>query len=256
MSCYVILGLPRTGTSIINDLLVEQYKGWNLEEHWRLHEKGFHIRKFLKTESQSNDVVIKATLNYYNEQHKRLSYLVNNTTTNWVLKFWVTDCIVHKNITERIRSNPNIRMLLTHRRNVLEHFTSLVNARYRRDVLKFNQGMFQYTNKLAIEQPSYDKITYKPNMLVHMAIEYLELLKNWRLIYDQYKSHVTIISFEDMVTNMDLSVIGVTKETVDSYTKKDEYLVPTPFNATKFEHQGTYEDCLDMLSKYSYMMDI
>lgn len=257
MSCYLILGLPRSGTSITNDLLAEQYGLWNLGEHWRIREKDFDIRNFVNRsdELKSRIDMFNLSLQWHKERVNRLSYLVNNTNKKWVVKMWASQCLSHKDIVQQMCSNDNIKILLVQRRNTSEHLTSIINAVYRNRVLKYNRD-FVYTNKTLAKQPLYDKIDYKPDILSNMTMSYCDMIADWRLVYELYKPKVTIVSYERHIKNIDLKFLGVSDQCVDNYNKREEHLIPTPFNSDVFTYQDTYNDCLNMLSQYDYMMDV
>lgn len=245
MSCYVIVGLPRTGTTILNSLIHHQYGGWDLGEKWNIDESTPDL----------NNIQIKSNLPLLiREQRNRLSILRNSIDKNWIVKMWTDHAIFQKEILCEMMIESDIKFLMTQRKNIQEHFNSWLNAYYRTIVYKsLAYESFNLNNR---NDYKYDTINISAPDLISYTNYFLSSLKEWRLTYELFKEKVILISYEDEIKKMNLSKIEITEHTVNDYNKKEEHYIPTPYNCTNVSQRKLYEESLDLLKNYQYLLEV
>lgn len=243
MSSYLIIGLPRSGTTILNALLNEQFSGWNLNEEWRINETDKDISNL------KNDL---PTLN--REQQIRLNYLKDNTDRNWILKIWPDHFLLQKKIMDEVLRS-DVKVLMTNRKNLEEHFNSWLNAIYRVNV--FNMKSYEQFNINSIKHAiEYDVMDISERNLISFFDHFRNSLIQWRMVYEYCKDRATVVSYEDEIKLLNLNSVGITKETIDRYHQKEMHFVPTPFNSKNVLQKDVYSQCVQLLKNYNYLVEV
>jgi hypothetical protein len=245
MSSYVLIGLPRSGTTILNALLKEQFNVWNLGEDW-------------KTNSSEIDISnLRSDLPALSREQKiRLNYLKDNVDKNWILKIWPEYCLLQKNILDEMK-HTDVEIIMTQRKNIEEHFNSWINALYRKDQFEIKEYEFYNLNVNAHSlDDKYDIIDMSERNIITFFNYFCNSLVGWRLTYELFKDRIKLVSYEDEIKPLSLKSLGITNETIDQYHKKEVHLVQTPFNSNNFTQKQTYSQCIEILQNYRYLVEV
>jgi hypothetical protein len=233
--------MPRTGTSILNALLKEQIDGWDLDERWKIKDSDEELPDIFNNLPHLN-----------HQQQVRLKHLKENVNKRWIIKIWPQHFLLQKNIIDELLVD-DVKLLMTNRKNVEDHFISWMNAYYRSRA--FNQKMFQYTNKQS-ESPKYDSVGLSKEDIIVYFNTFKDSLIHWRLAYEIYKDKAVVISYEDEINLLNLKRVGITEETIKTYFNKETYYVPTPFNSKNVAEEDLYSQCTELLKNYRYLVEV
>lgn len=270
MSRFLVVGLPRTGTSVLCELLAEQYQCRDLGEKWCIDSLDLDVRRY------RNDVSIFKKYNldpskdfihhiYFNEHKKRFNELLNND--KWIAKIWTYDLLSYdKKMMIEQCSLKDVKILLTHRKNIIEHFNSIVHAINRsrivssmKDIFFSKSGeytMFNINTNYHLNDKEFEKWSISDRELNNQFVYFVNNLVTWRLIYDLYKDQINLVSYEEEIKPLSLSAAGITSETVDRYNEKEVHLVPTFMSNNILSENDSYNECVNLLKNYQYLVEI
>lgn len=257
MNSFLIVGISRSGSTVLSSLIAEQYSCWNLGESWKIRNHHKDIRA-----------------HSISEQESRIDYLIANSI-DWVGKIWATNVVFSNNLINRCLNN-NIKVIFTCRKNILEHYNSKVYAKLRRDVLQkmiedgevSREEVKQHGEFFIFNDVS--KLEYLKSLNVSEKItndDYVEEFNSsfenfnynlvcWRLLYEIHKSNITVVSYEDEIAPMNLNSVGINAETIERYNKQDLRYIKTPFTYDLFERNKQKLYNLDSFERLSYLMDV
>lgn len=258
MNKFVVVSTVRTGSTLLTHLLTEQYNCHNFGEDWKVKSADLPKDTYNKSIKLFYSKVAPGSLEKLfeagEEQKKRLEIILNETEGSWVLKLVAGFASGNHNFISRCIADPNVKVIFTHRRDIVKQFTSMINAYYRRDVLKYDGGGWEFKNN-TVHQP-YSRIDFSENQLVNQAMIFCKRLIEWRAVFEIYKNNITVISYEDNIVPLKLDSLGITNETIEKYNTRDDHIVPTPHNVTNFLHSDTWDQCVKFIESHKHFVDI
>ena len=154
---------------------------------------------------------------------------------------------------------------MTHRQDIVSQFISKINARYRLEIAKFGvsgDSQFIYTNNDTSTQ--YDTMSIEFKWLYMYLNVFIEQLMMWRVLYEMFKKHVKVVSYENHIRPMKFESFGIQNSLVGQYKQEKQHLVPTPVNANKVividDHPkpiiGAWEQSLHYVERHKYLVEI
>jgi hypothetical protein len=210
--------------------------------------------KYHSLETRGSDHV-----GFVKAKSKRLE-LIKQTSIPWTAKENTEKQTIDFDFVDYCINNKNINVYMTHRENIVDQFISTINARYRTEIAK--SGTFIYTNQQT--QRPYETMEVKFSWLYLYLNVFIDQLLMWRFLYDKYKPHIKLVSYEKEIKPMKFENIGISSSIVDKYKKETQYLVPTPYNTSKVivtdDHPkpivGAWEQSLYYVEKFKHLVEI
>lgn len=179
----------------------------------------------------------------------------------WIAKYNVELVVFDKTFIEYC-VNSNVKLYMTHRENIVDHFVSRMNAWYRYEIIKHKNEGFIYTNNTPFD--TYDSIIVKFDWLQQCMITFIQQLLLWRTIYEMYKENIELVSYENVIKPMSFESIGINSNVIQSYKQEMQHLVPTPYNTTNVivvdDHPkpivGCWDQTIYFLNQHKYLVEI
>jgi len=234
----IIFFTPRTGSSILADLLAFKYNAWNLDEILSHQIRSQILNKlpprvvdFIK---QGN---FNARVNLNNKRPEDFYYEMSNEIirafsfaadlaqyNDVVLKCYTYPAALpHKILQLAIQYNFEIYFL--YRSNKVEQMRSLVTAMAREKNNKRPWSGHIYTNKTKSSQN--ESLTYDEKSMHNLCYQIGSSIHTWHYLHDRYKQHGVTMCYEDTIAKSDFTSASISKELFDQYLQQEEYLVPT-----------------------------
>lgn len=268
----LILFTVRSGSTVLSDIVSYADGSINLGESHSLARSYVYNTTEHKNTELYKLMSTNITLSHHNTntrgsdhigflkaKNQRLK-LISESDMPWTIKENTEKLTMSYQFIEHcVNSNANIYM--THRRDIVQQFISNINARYRAEVIKNNKD-FIFTNNDV--PPDYNDMHIKFQWLHMYTNVFIEQLMLWRIIYDRFKPHIKLVSYEDEIKPMNFSNIGIGSDIVEKYKQESQHLVPTPHNSTNVivtdDHpktiKGAWEQSLHYVERFKYLVEI
>lgn len=270
----LVLFTNRSGSTILTDLLAYSQGTLNLGEgtHSVVREYNYNTNEQKQSKLYKN-FVTNLTAKYHNMETKGFDHIgffqakqeridiLKNTNESWTVKENLEKQTIDVPFIQYCISN-NIDVYMTHRRDVVQQFISKINARYRMEILRTDGNQFIYTNH--DQHFKYDVMKVPFHWLHLYTNIFIGQLFMWRTIYELFKPHVNVVSYEDNIKPFKLTKFGITQDHIDHYKKETVHLVPTPYNTDKLvvtddlpvHCNRAWDQSLYYVEKHKYLVDI
>lgn len=277
MANNLILFTNRSGSTVLCDILSYANDTVNLGEGLQSVARSYNFNKEYHRETDLYKLFSQKHISsiyhnpatrgsdhvgYFAEKDKRTSIL-KTTSTPWTVKENTDKQLMDINFIDYCCKNVNTNVYLTHRKNIVDQFVSKINARYRSEILKQKLGTeFIYTNNDV--PPIYNEMKINFHWLYMYTNVFIGQLMMWRIVYEMFRPHLQIVSYDNHIKPMNFEQFGISKETVEAYKSENQHLVPTPFNTKNVvildDHPapmvGAWEQTLYYISKFQYLVEI
>jgi len=269
----LILYTNRSGSTVLQDIISYAEGCVNLGEGLHSLARSYNYNSETNKQTKLYTEFFKENISakHYNVKTKGADYidffqskkqrinLLKSTTDSWVVK----DNLEKKSLDVSFIDycyDSGVNVYITHRRDVVSQFISKINARYRSEIA--NNGDFIFTNNTPVAH--YDTIDVSFVWLNMYTNVFLEQLMMWRIMYERYKSKIKLVSYEDCIAPMNFTSIGISNDTVVSYLKESQHLVPTPNNITNVKVQNdhpspiasAWDQSLYLIEKHKYLVEV
>lgn len=272
----LILFTNRSGSTVLCDLLAYANDTVNLGEglHSLVRDYNYNSEKnkdtylykafksYNITSSHHNAVTRGSNhIEFFKDKQRRIDML-RKTPLQWTVKENTEKQLMDINFIDYCCKSKFVNVYMTHRANIIDQFVSFINARYRAEIARHKGSHFIFTNN--DEYQSYDNMSIQFNWLHMYTNVFIEQLMMWRLIYDKFKPHVRVVSYESHTKPMNFEHIGISKDVVEKYKQETNHLIPTPHNVRKVtlvddhpKHMvGAWEQSLYYVEKFKHLVEI
>ena len=271
----LILFTNRSGSTVLADIIAFNDRSINLGEglHSLARDYNYNSLENKDTTLYKDFSTVSLTRDHHNPSTRgsdHIGFFTGKSKRINQLKFTNLEWTVKENLEKQTADIPfidycinnNVKVYITHRRDIQAQFLSVLNARYRLEIAK-QQGpsQFIYTNQDQFQK--YNEMRVPFNFVYMYLNVFIDQLLVWRAVYEKYKNQLTVVSYEDNIRPMDFTSIGISNNVVDQYKKETQYLVPTPNNTNKVivvdDHkgiQGTWEQTTFFVDRFKYLVDI
>lgn len=238
MANCLILFTPRTGSSILADLLAFKYNAWNLDEILSHQIRPQVLNKLpprVVTLLKQGNFNARVNLNgkgpdeFYYEMSKEVirafSFAADLAQYNdIVLKCYTYPAALpHKILQLAIQHNFEIYFL--YRSNKTEQMLSLVTAMAKEKNNKQPWSGHIYTNKT---KPSDSQpMMYDEKSMHNLCYQIGSSIHTWHYLHDNYKQYGVTMCYEDTIAKGDFTSASISKELFEQYLEQDEHLIPT-----------------------------
>lgn len=271
----IVLFTVRSGSTAFADILSYSTKTINLgESHSCVRDYNYNTPSNKQTDLYKLFYNTNITNNFYNmrtkggdyiglfKARKKRSDVLKETALQWTIKEQTHKLTMDQEFVDYwVKSGANIYM--TYRKNLVNQFTSFINARYRTEIVKFPESNhFIFTNN---SQPiRYNQMFVNYSWLHNYLNVFLAQITLWRVTYEKYKNVAQLVCYEDHVKPMNLEAFGIEKATVELYQNEQQHLVPTPFNTNTLivndDHPSPVVDAwsqsLYLVNKHQYLVEV
>lgn len=270
----LILFTNRSGSTVLCDMISYASGTMNLGEgtHSMIRDYNYNKPEYKQTQLFKTLTESNLTSRYHNsitrgsdhigfmKAKKKRIEIIKQTDIPWTAKEQTEKQTMDVDFIEYCCKNKDINVYMTHRLNIVEQFVSKVNARYRSEVAK--SGDFIYTNNDTSQ--AYDVMQIKFGWLYLYTNVFIEQLMMWRVLYEKFKPHIQLVSYENEIKPMKFDNIGINSDTVSKYKEETQHLVPTPHNTKKVivldDHPrpiaGAWEQSLHYIGRHKYLVEI
>lgn len=274
----LVLFTNRSGSTILADLLAYQDGSINLGEGLHSIARDYNYNK---AGNKDTDLYREFSESSLTRDHHNIStrgsnhigffrakaqriQLLKDTRYQWTVKENLEKLTIDVPFIQYCCSN-YVDVYITYRYDIVAQFISNINARYRSEILKLdNGGQFIYTNN-DIQTPyqQYGEMRIKFHWL-HMYVNvFLEQLMMWRIIYEKFKQHIKVINYEDEIQPMNFHDY-ISNDTVVWYKQEKQHLVQTPYNTdivvVEDDHTkpiiGAWQQALYYIKRHQYLVEI
>ena len=282
----LILFTNRSGSTILTDLISYSQGTINLGEglHSLARQYNYNNDTQRQSELYKQFSSTSITAKYHNEstngydhvgffkaKSKRIEIL-KQSNESWTIKEQLEKQTMDFSFIEYCIDN-GVDVYLTHRRNIVEQFISKVNARYR---IQQDENYVRFPNQRPNVRSSTFIFTNEDNCIKYDAMRipfswlnmytqvFIGQLFMWRVVYDRFKNHIKLVSYEDNIKPLQLEKFGITQQHIQQYQKEKVHLVPTPHNTNKVivtddlpkPVLGAWQQALYYVDRHKYLVEI
>ena len=282
----LILFTNRSGSTILTDLISYSQGTINLGEglHSLARQYNYNNDTQRQSELYKQFSSTSITAKYHNEltngydhvgffkaKSKRIEIL-KQSNESWTIKEQLEKQTMDFSFIEYCIDN-GVDVYLTHRRNIVEQFISKVNARYR---IQQDENYIKFPNQRPNVRSSTFIFTNEDNCIKYDAMRipfswlnmytqvFIGQLFMWRVVYDRFKNHIKLVSYEDNIKPLQLEKFGITQQHIQQYQKEKVHLVPTPHNTNKVivtddlptPVLGAWQQSLYYVDRHKYLVEI
>ncbi|MDC3266357.1 hypothetical protein OAU13_00360 [bacterium] len=213
----LILYTARTGSTILAEILSASSGGINLNEGIvdgcdKLDVFRPSLQQYIIPE-----IVDHGQYNfkrYHAEKQKRIDFL--KSINNWTIKETCLAFFTNMEFVEYCCNNDNVNVYMIYRKDIVAQYRSFVNMSKRKSIYTVN------------DRDALPGIVSDQTILGKTPV-FASTLMYWRLLYEMFKSKVTLVCYEEVIRPMDFSSLGIDKSVVDNYNLRDNHIIPTPF---------------------------
>lgn len=226
----LILYTPRTGSTILGEMLSFSAGGLNLNEGLvdsvfngpeSLYNRELltnpNLSIFLKSlRRHPGTDMTGSPIAYHSDKQERINILKN--IDNWTIKEVTDPQFTNIDFIRYCCDLENVNVYMTFRRNIADQFLSYINMVVR--------GQSMFTNKTKVNSAIMPHLDER--LLIGKTRFFMNNLIYWRLIYEMFKTKVTLVCYEDIIKPMNFTSIGIDDSVVKTYNMRDTHIIPTP----------------------------
>jgi hypothetical protein len=231
MSSNLILYTPRTGSTFFSEIISVSSGCINLSEglvdscvspfnsnqldstnQWDAFKPSLQQYIF-------NEVIQNGRYNfvpYHKEKQKRIDIL--KSRDNWTIKETCSTFLTNIDFIQYCCNSTNVNVYMMYRRDVISQFRSLMNMSKRKSVYTSDE-----VNIAPPNEPVSDETILGKTPMFAASLVY------WRMLYERFRSKVTLVCYEDVIKPMNFSSLGISDDVVKTYNMRYNHLIPTPF---------------------------
>lgn len=197
---------------------------YNTEENKKLE----FFRKFTTDIVEETFSVEKKGRKEYYQKHLDRIELLKNAKQPWTAKLLLsTQLIYNDELIKHCLAN-NIKIYLTHRKDIVQQFLSYMVAKTLSMREKNNRTGFIYTNITDRSLHNGPSMRVEGKLAEMYILNFLSQLALWRSVYKKYGNNLTVVSYEDAIKPKNFKSIGISDEAVEQYHNLTKHMVPTP----------------------------
>lgn len=221
---------PRTGSTILNELLSFQYKNLDLDEFVSGALRKGTLHEYVRNIPQSVRDEIKQVLK------TDASFSLSRRRVDYVLRLehnWSAKCLVMKDVelTEYFIQNAlkqNTKIFYTCRKDVKAQCWSMIMGRIRSKKI-YNakeKERLAYVSTIKYPYPDIVPSAFDGNEAKEIANAIISAGINVKSLYERFGG--TLVVYEDTIQKQDFSSCDITEETIRSYSKLKQRLEKPP----------------------------
>lgn len=253
MANALIVFTPRSGSTIVGDLLAYKNNAINLDEivtgsvrgplreklptdvNKLLMSKGLAKRAAALQEEQNSSDVVKYWNNLFDYYKDGLGFIKEVAASySVVLKYYPIVALPGVKLIEWAIDN-NFELYFTYRENFEQQLYSMILA----DVKEKFYSNAKKAGKLVMHKHAgylnikdgkkvvFPPVQYTRPDAIHMAVKLSSIRVLWESYVKQYSKYGKLICYEETIAKNDFSVIGVTPEEFNQYQIQDKSLRPS-----------------------------
>ena len=246
MANSLIFFTPRTGSSILADLLAFKYAAWNLDEilsHQvrpqiinklptsvidRIKGGRFNARERYKGKSSDSFYQLMC-----GEVLRSINFVKQLSNENdIVIKCYTYPAALPRRVIELAIDN-NFEIYFLHRSNIEEQMYSIAAAVLKEKHNKTTPwSAHVHTNKTQL--PNTPPQVYSKKQMHTMAYQIGIAIHTWNTLQKVYGHYGVTACYEDTIAKNDFSFAKISDSIIDQYKLQSEYLVPTKDKVENF----------------------